>query len=381
MSDSKRPARVLLVDSIGYSAMGGAAWVINEILEGADRARHIPVLACLSKGQWPETAREKGIAAYSLPRTRVRSLRNLAEVVQGLRRIIRDESIDLVHASENTALLYSGLATRTTGTRLVWHIHSPLTPRSREERLVARVLPHLRPDHVVFTSPAAQAKTMAFPGVPTSVVFPGVDLEACRSGDAEAGRRAFGIPDGVSVVSMFARVVPEKGAATFVECMGQLAAGHPDLHGILCGPGDARGPFWQRLESMRAGYGLEDRLLLPGDVRPPRKHDVVAMSDVVLHTSHAESFGLAVLEAMAAGKPVVASEVDGPKLLIRPGVDGLLVKAGDTDGFARAVAGLLDDPEERTRLGRAAWAAAEHYPISETVRQTEDLWDTVLASR
>lgn len=381
MSMIRRPAKVLLVDSIGYTAMGGAAWVINEILERADRSRHVPVLACLSKGQWPEAARSQGIAAYSLPRTRVRSPRNLIEVVGGLRRIIRDESIELIHASENTALLYSGLAARATRTPLVWHIHSPLTPRSREEKLVARILPRLHPDHIVFTSPAAQAKTMTFRGVESSVIYPGVDLAACRSGDAAQGRQAFGIPTGVPVVSMFARVVPEKGAANFFECLGVLGAERPDLHGILCGPGDAQGPFWKRLEAMRTDFGLDGRLLLPGDVRPPAKHDVVAMSDVVVHTSHAESFGLAVLEAMAGGKPVVASEVDGPRLLIHSGRDGVLVPPGDVDGFARAVAALLDDPERRQQLGDAASATAEGFPITKTVAQAEDLWDAVLAGR
>lgn len=375
-----RPARILLVDSIGYTAMGGAAWVINEIAERSDRSRHVPALACLSRGGWPEQARLKGIPSYSIPRTRLRSVSNLFSVVHRLSQVIGSEAIDLVHASENTALLYSGLAARWTSTPLVWHIHSPLQPRSREERMVARLLPHLRPRHVVFTSPAAREKTMDFPGAETSVVFPGADLDACRSGSAELGRKAFGIPDGVPVVSMFARVVPEKGAAAFVETMGRLARTRPDLHGILCGPGDATGPFWRGLEERRSELGLDGRLLLPGDVRPPLKHDVVAMSDVVMHTSHAESFGLAVLEAMAAGKPVVSSDVDGPRILITPGVDGMLVPSGDVAGFVVTVGALLDDPGRRAALGNAAAIRAAQFPIGDTVSKIEAVWDAVLGT-
>jgi glycosyltransferase involved in cell wall biosynthesis len=375
----RAPVQVLLVDSIGYTAMGGAASVINEVLVRAERSRHVPVLACLSRGQWPDQARAMGVAAYSLPRTRLRSVSNLCGVVRGLCRIIRTESVGLVHASENTALLYSGLAARITGTPLVWHIHSPLQARSREERLVARILPHLHPRHVVFTSPAAQAKTMAFPGATTSVVYPGVDLEACRSGNAARAREAFSIPQHATVLSMFARVVPEKGAAVFVECVSRLAAERRDLWAILCGPGDRDGPFWKRLEATAARAGISDRLLLPGDVRPPLKHDVVAMSDVVLHTSFAESFGLAVLEAMAAGKPVVSAAVDGPRLLIEDGVNGLLVPPADVEACASAVASLLDDPERRRALGQRAALAAERFPIGETVRRIEDLWDSILA--
>lgn len=373
------PARILLVDSIGYTAMGGAATVVNEVLERADRARHVPVLVCLSRGQWPDAARAKGISAYSLPRTRLRSVRNLVEVVGGLRRIIRDESIDLVHASENTALVYSGLACRLTRIPLVWHIHSPLQPRSREERLVARLLPHLGPRHVVFTSPAAQRKSIDFGAATTSVIFPGVDLEACRAGDGPRGRAGFGIPPEAEVVSMLARVVPDKGARTFVECAGALVRRRPNLWALLCGPGDRQGAFWRSLDERRRELGVEERLILPGDIRPPQRDDVVAMSDVVLHTSPAESFGLSVLEAMAAGKPVVSSDVDGPRILIDPGVDGLLVPSGDVAGFVDAVAALLDDPDRRRSLGDRAAATAARYPIDKTVGQVEDLWDELLA--
>ena len=311
----------------------------------------------------------------------MRSLRNTAEVVQGLRRIIRELGIELVHASENTALPYAGLAARSTGTPCVWHVHSPLMARSREERLVAALLRRLPPAHIVFTSPAAQAKTMAFPGVPASVVYPGVDLAQCRSGDAARGRRALGLPDGVPVVSMFARVVAEKGPQVFVEALRLLSQEHPDLHGVVCGPGDPQSAFWRDLERRRDEYGLAGRLLIAGDVRPPLKHDVVAVSDVVLHPSLAESFGLAVLEAMAAGKPVVASDVDGPRILIRSGVDGLLVRTGDPQAFAEAVTELLGDPGRCAVMGSQAREAAGRFPIDETVRRIEALWDEVLAAR
>lgn len=352
--------------------------MINEVLHRADQTRHRPALACLTKGQWPELARQDGFAAYSLPRTRLRSLGNTARVVGGLRRIIRELGIDLVHASENTALPYASLAARSTGTPYVWHIHSPLMARSREERLVAALLRRLPPARIVFTSPAAQAKTMALPGVPASVVYPGVDVVECRSGVAERARQALGVPDGVPVVSMFARVVAEKGPQVFVEALRLLASTHPELHGIICGPGDPRSAFWQGLERRRDEYGLAGRLHIAGDVRPPLKHDVVALSDVVLHPSLAESFGLAVLEAMAAGKPVVASEVDGPRILIRPGVDGLLVEPGDPQALAGAVAGLLDDPVRRADLGARASAAAERFGIDRTVAEIEAVWDEVL---
>ncbi len=375
------PVHVLLVDSSGYEDLGGASTVLNEIIGRVDRTRFVPALACLSPGKWPELVRSGGTAAFSFPRSRLRSPRNLMALVLGLRDVARREGVALIHASENSALLYASLAGRMTRRPVIWHIHSPLQPRARSERAVARVLRFLPPAHIVFTSAGAQRRTIPFAGVPWSVVTPGVDLERCRSGDPGRGRQAFGIPDDALVLSMFARVGPMKGQADFVQCIGRLATRYPNLYGVMCGPADKGSAYWRKLEGLVSEYGLETRLIIPGDVRPPLKDDLVAGSDVVVHPSHAESFGLAVLEAMAAGKPVVAAATDGPKLLIEDGVSGALVEPGDVAGLTSTVARLLDDPAERAALGAAAARVSEHYGVEEMVSRFEALWDDVIGQR
>ena len=372
---------VLLVDSSGYEDLGGASTVLNEIIERVDRTRFVPALACLSPGRWPELVRNRGTAAYSFPRSRLRSPGNLMSLVLGLRTVVHGEQAALVHASENSALLYAGLAGRLTWTPVIWHIHSPLQPRARSERVVARLLRLVPPAHVVFTSPGARHRSVPFPGIPWSVVTPGVDVERCRSGDPVRGRRAFGIPSDALVLSMFARVGRMKGQADFVGCMGHLAARYPNLYGVMCGPADKASGYWRNLEGLVRDHGLGERLIIPGDVRPPLKDDLVAASDVVVHPSHAESFGLAVLEAMAAGKPVVAAATDGPRLLIEDGVSGVLVEPGNVEELTSAVGRLLDDAGQRALLGAGASRAAREHGVDEMVRRFEALWDEVLGRR
>jgi glycosyltransferase involved in cell wall biosynthesis len=372
-------ARVLLVDSLGYEDLGGAATVINEIIKRVDRTRFLPTLAALGEGRWPEIVRAGGTDAYSFPRSRLRSPANLAKVVLELTGLVRRQRIDLIHASENSALLYGALAGRLTKRPVVWHIHAPLWPHWRAERIAWRLLRSLPPAHIVFTSPGTQRKTIPLDGVPTSVVLPGIDVEQCRSGDAARGRKAFEIPDHAQVISMFGRIVSQKGQADFFECLGRLHLRRGDLYGIVCGPGDRTSAYWHKLEAIRDRYGLHDRLFVPGDVRPPLKDDIVAASDVVVHPARSEPFGLAVLEAMAAGKPVVAARTDGPGMLIEDGVDGVLVDPEDVDGLTAAVDRLLGDARARADIGQRAHDKASRYPVEGMVRRIEDVWHSVLA--
>jgi glycosyltransferase involved in cell wall biosynthesis len=150
------------------------------------------------------------------------------------------------------------------------------------------------------------------------------------------------------------------------------------LYGVMCGPADEGSAYWHRLQRLVAEHGLEERLVIPGDVRPPLKDDLVAGSDIVVHPSHAESFGLAVLEAMAAGKAVVAADTDGPRLLIESGVSGVLVPPGDVDALSAALARLLDDPAARAALGAEASLVGERHGVDDMVRNFETLWDDVL---
>ena len=147
-----------------------------------------------------------------------------------------------------------------------------------------------------------------------------------------------------------------KGQADFVEAVGRLRARYPSLYGVMCGPADKTSAYWRRLEGLVEQYGLGERLIIPGDVRPPLKDDLVAGSDIVVHPSHAESFGLAVLEAMAAGKPVVAAATDGPRLLIEDGVSGVLVEPGNVEPSPRRWRASSTTPGRRAALGARAAA-------------------------
>jgi starch synthase len=100
-------------------------------------------------------------------------------------------------------------------------------------------------------------------------------------------------------------------------------------------------------------------------------------ADVFVFPSLYEAVGIALLEAMACGRPIVASRTGGIPEVVEDGVSGQLVTPGDAADLARALVLLAGDPERRRRLGNAARARAEAFDIRATVRSLEDLYDEV----
>ena len=371
-------SRVLLIAS--YADAGGAEVVVQDILERADPGRYACTVVCLKDGRWPQALRERGYRVTVVPRTRLRDLRNGFGVVSVLRQIVRQENIDLLHASENSAFLYASLAGRSMRRPVVWHIYDPLNPTSAlSTRMASILLSRLRPAHIIYASQLAIDGTPGFREVASSMVLPGVNVDRCRAGDGLRGRLALGIPEGNPLVSMFARVVPSKGQEDFLDCMARLRDAFPGLYGIICGaPAYPNDSYWRHLMSVRSRYGLEEAVMMPGYVPDELKADIVAGSDVVIHPAHIEAFGLAVAEAMAAGKAVVASDTDGPHMLIEHGTSGLLFPVGNVPELSDAVSGLLQSPAERARIGERASTRATEFSVEHMVREIEQVWKGVL---
>jgi glycosyltransferase involved in cell wall biosynthesis len=124
---------------------------------------------------------------------------------------------------------------------------------------------------------------------------------------------------------------------------------------------------------------LRGRVHLTGwltDVAP-----LLSSLDIFVSASHTESFGLTMVEAMASGRPVVATATEGAREIIEDGVTGLLVPVGDAEALAAAITGLLEDAQERKRLGaRASEVARERFSLDRMVEATEQVYREVLGS-
>jgi glycosyltransferase involved in cell wall biosynthesis len=203
----------------------------------------------------------------------------------------------------------------------------------------------------------------------------GVDVDRFAPDPAEGSRlrRRLGISDEIPVLLHCSRLEPEKGCDVAIRAFAQLRSQHPLLRLIMAGDGSQR----EALRALAAHLRVSDGIHFSGHVP---NHELPAFYNactVFLYPTLAvESFGIAVAEAMACGRPVVASRRGGIRTSIDDQETGLLVPVGDAAALARATARLLADPSSRERIGKAARVKAER-DLS-TARMVEDVLTVVL---
>jgi len=182
-----------------------------------------------------------------------------------------------------------------------------------------------------------------------------------------------GRPQGPPVLLSVARLVPDKDHDTLLQAFASVSPRHPDAQLWLVGTGPRRGVLEQQVQNL----GLTERVkfIQPGqDVRP-----LYHQADIFVLSSRAEALPNVILEAMAAGLPVVATRVGGVPEAVLPEATGLLVDSGDDAALAAALARLLDDPKTRRALGRAArQRVLDHFSFPAMVRRHQDLWSRLL---
>jgi glycosyltransferase involved in cell wall biosynthesis len=287
----------------------------------------------------PAGVPEPFYAELSVPFERLAAPRDLDPALAvRLTRALRSLRPDVVHTHLVHADVYGAVAP---GARLVSTKHNPDPFRTGPFRYLERALTR-RAARVIAISEAVRRFSIEQVGLPAEkvdVVHYGLD-ELPR---AWAENPPLPLPDHAPVLLAVCRLAPQKGLDTAVRALPAI----PDAVLVVLGEGPERAA----LTSLAAGLGVGDRLLLPG-----RVGDVAALyrrAELLVHPARWEGFGLAMLEAMLAAKPVVAARAGSTPELVHDGETGLLVPVDDPDALAEAVNSLLADRERSEAMGRA----------------------------
>ena len=294
-----------------------------------------------------------------------------------LRKLIKAHAPAMVHVhSRRGADLVGGRCARRAGVPTV------LTRRvdNREPAWWARL--KYRPYSVVAAiSSAVESELVDHVGLdPARVVrvSSAVDTERYRPESAARDRlaEAFGIPSASSVVGVAAQLIPRKGHALLLDCMPEVITRHPDVQMLCFG----RGPQERTLSRQIAERGLGDHVQLTGF-----RDDLAQLMpglDLLVHPALQEGLGVAVLEAMSAGVPVVASNAGGIPDIIEHEQSGLLVASGDPRALRGGVLRMLGDEALRVRLARAGRERVEtRFSVQRMSRRYQEVYNRVLSAR
>jgi glycosyltransferase involved in cell wall biosynthesis len=255
------------------------------------------------------------------------------------------------------AQCYGGWAARLAGAKGVFWCHNLLRPEQEGRDCIVRLA--LRsPADMVIGAPRSNLHFLrqSFAGkCPVRLVYPAHPLDEFSNGDGARIRQEFGFEDDTPVAAIVGRLQPWKGQDVFLRAAAAVMQRIPDVRFMVVGgaamPGDRE--FEAKLKGTARELGIGERVVFTGE-----RHDIsdiMAAADVVVHASvDAEPFGLVVIEAITAGRAVIAANAGGPAEIIEQEKSGLLTTPGDDAELAAAMIRVLSDRDLRQRLGRGA---------------------------
>lgn len=376
--------RVTQVVVLNHSAKPSGAEIAMERVI-AHAAGEVAVhLICGEDGPMVERWRAAGatveirpLSASTAGMTRAGGVRALRHVAVGMvidivrmRRRLRELAPDVVHVNTAKAWVYGGLAARAAGLPAIWHARDRIDEAyfSTLGARLLRLLAHAVPQGVVANSHS------------TLATVPGHRMTRTVS-YSPIPAQPLAVAPGAPVIGMAGRIADWKGHAVLLRAVASLLADDaPALAGLRVRVAGAplfnEQPVQDSLEALAADLGIADRIDWLGhcdDLGVER-----AGWGVAVHASTiAEPFGMVVVEAMAAGLPVIATGAGGPAEVITDDVDGLLVPPGDVDAMAAALRRVLGDPTLASRLGAQARERSVDFSPGRAVAALRSSWDSV----
>ena len=327
--------------------MGGIGQYILS-LSAAVKRRGVTCIVASSGGNMEGELKAGGIEHRRIDiKTKFEFAPKVFFAASGLAEIIRKENIDIIHAHTRVSQVAASIASRKTGIPYVSTCHGFFKPR-----LSRRLFDTWGRKIIAISAPVKAHLEMDFGIRPSRIemIHNGVDIEKFSKdysrGEIDAIKRLIGLKDG-PVIGTMGRLSSVKGQRFLVEAMKHIASRNERAQCMIVGAGPEEGV----LKEFARSLGLEGRVKFTGSVHK-EVAPYLACMDVFVLPSIKEGLGLALLEAMASGRPCVASDVGGITDIIKDGASGMIVPVANGVAIADAVLKLLGDGSLSSRLAQ-----------------------------
>ena len=375
--ENRRPLNLLFLTS-HFVQLGGAEKNLLDLLGEAIRRGHRPVVAALKSGPLRAAVEEMNVPFFDLNVTRLASARGFG-AGRWLRAFVRERAVDLVvsyhHDADYLAAVFAkpaGAAVLSSRRDLGLH----LGPREIwAYRAMNRAF-----DGILTVSEAVRRGVIARQWAPEGrvrTVYNGVARASVESADKIGKKESLGLDPSALTVGTVASFRPVKGQEHLVRAAASVLRRVPDVQFVIVGA--ANGPYYEKVRELITEAGLENRVYCLGERTDVP--EIVPCFDVFALPSIEEGFSNALVEAMAAGVPPVATAVGGNREAVDNRRTGFLVPPADSEALADAIVALLVNPALRRRVSDAAMrVAAARFGRERIMRQTFD-WIDHLAGR
>lgn len=348
----------------------GSAVSLYELVTHLDRSRFSPVVVFSKHGQLEAQLKAKGIRAEVLLR---RGPFKWQLVLDSLR-LIREEHIDLVHLNSAVPFCRTiGIAARFAGVPVIWHLREG--PSDKRLRRLKKWITLLSQRIVVLTS---EQEEFFAPNFKVVKIYNGVDLDRFNPElNGQLFRSQYGIPSDAFVFGMVGSIEPNKGQMRFLRAAASDVMRHdPRVHLLLVGAPTVDDELRTVMDFLREHPELAARTHLVG-----KQQDipaVMAALDVLVVASERECFPRSIIEAMACGRPVVATGVGEIPRMIDDGISGYLVVKGDVEALARRLTDCAEQKENTKKMGLAARKKAEQFSMQTHIDAIQREYDALL---
>ncbi|MBL7071167.1 MAG: glycosyltransferase family 4 protein [Candidatus Omnitrophica bacterium] len=356
--------------------MGGIGRYVTNLAKAFKKKGHT-VFVASSGGELERVLSDEGIKhIYVDIRTKSELSPKLLGSYKVLRRLIREENIDLIHAHTRVAQVIAALLSSREKVPYVTTCHGFF-----KNRLGRRLFGCWGARAVAISEAVRDQLTGSFkiPEERVALIHTGIEMERFTRdvlpGEKDSIKRGLDL-GGEHVIGTIGRLSPVKGQEILIKAARKLTAEFPDIKVLLVGDG----PDENRLRRLSTKLGLDGATVFTGSIEDTAR--IIQAIDVFVLPSVAEGLGLSLIEAMASGKACIASRVGGAANIIEDGVTGILVRPQDPDDLAAAIKRMFKDRQiSRSFEDKARKRVIKDFSIDDMVFKMEEMYSEVIGSR
>jgi len=347
--------KVAIIMPLAEQRGGGEKRLWDLMVEGRDSDIEW-LLIFQEAGSLVEQIQAIGIEVRVVPSGRLSQPHRMVASILKIAEILRAEKVDVVLSWMWKAHFYGCPAALLANVPALWsQLEIP------DDSWLKRAVTALPASGMLINSRSGEAALKRLcPQRPIRVVYPGVALENFNPEtlpSANEARQKLGLPTQGSLIGIVARLQRWKGIHVLVEAMPIVLQQYPDAHCVVVGGiHDLEPEYETDLKARIQMLELESQIIFAGLQR--NVPEWMQAMDILIHASDNEPFGIVITEAMALGKPIVASNSGGPTEIITDGMNGLLTPFGDAEALGKAILRYLDDREFARTVGLAARSRA-----------------------